>query len=134
MKFVPKIKRCPSCESINLIAVNGITYENKFQSLQEWTLKKIFNCRKCKVNLGLFINNLNTKEEQLIWIDYFRCKDIYLNKLDKLQKNQIKYKEKDKKKELLNTLKEIEFIQNQIRQDQAKIKIKAKIENKRMLI
>ena len=60
--------------------------------------------------------------------------DTHLSKNGKVFAFASGYKEKDKKKELLNTLKEIEFIQNQIRQDQAKIKIKAKIENKRMLI
>jgi hypothetical protein len=134
MNLLPKIKFCPSCRAVNLIKINGITYNNDFQSLTSWTLKKNFSCRKCKVNLGLFINNLNIKEEKLIWIDFFRCQDIYLNKLNKLHKNKIKYKEKDKKKEYQNTIKEIEFIQNQIRIDQSKVKIKAIIENKRLLI
>ena len=75
MNLLPRIKLCPECRAINLIKINGISYNNDFKSLTNWTLKKNFNCRKCKVNLGLFINNLNTKEEQLIWIDYFRCKD-----------------------------------------------------------
>ena len=74
MSLIPKIKRCPSCERINLIPVNGMHYENNFKSLQDWELKKIFNCKKCKVELGLFFHNHN-KQEKLIWTELFRYED-----------------------------------------------------------
>jgi len=128
MNIFPKIKKCPSCNSINLIKINGVTYENKFFSLSEWILKKKFNCRKCKVELGLFINNFN-QIEKLIWFDYFKCEADHLNKLNKLQKSKIKYREKDKKKEYLKVVSEIQTIQNKIRLAQAKVKIKVKIQN-----
>ena len=133
MNFLPKFKRCPSCNSINLIRVNGIEYKNEFSSLSEWTLKKIINCKKCRVKLGLFFHNHN-HIEQLIWIDYLKCEDNQIDKLNKLQKNKIKYKEKDKRKEYLKTIKQIQDIQNQIRLDQTKVKIKVKIQNRGMLI
>tara|TARA_B110000263_G_scaffold244737_1_gene253200 strand:- start:349 stop:750 length:402 start_codon:yes stop_codon:yes gene_type:complete len=128
MNIFPKVKRCPSCNSINLIRINGIVYENKFVSLSEWKLKKKFNCRKCKVELGLFINN-SDQLEKLVWIDYFKCEEGHLNKLIKLQKHKMKYRESAKKKEYVKVITEIQTIQNQIRLDQAKVKIKVKMQN-----
>jgi len=90
LNFLPKIKNCPNCKSINLLSINGKIYDNHFQSLIGWTLKKIFNCRKCDIELGLFINNLSQKEQKLIWLDLFKCEDTYLNKLNRLEKNKIK--------------------------------------------
>ena len=51
-----------------------------------------------------------------------------------MRKIKDKYKEKEREKEYLKVIKEIESIQNQIRIDKIKLKIKAKIQNKRMLI
>ena len=129
MNLMPKIKLCPSCNSFNLLMINGITYVNDFPSLMDWTLKKKFNCRKCKVELGLFINNTNKKEEKVIWFDLLECEENHLKTLSKLEKNKIKYKEKNKSKEYHKIINEIETVQNQIRLDQAKIKIKVKIQN-----
>ena len=134
MNLLPKFKRCPYCNSVNWIKINGLTLENEFESLNSWILKKKFNCKKCKIELGLFINIQNKKEEKLVWIDFLKCKEFYLDKLNKLQKNKIKYKEKNKEKEYEKVVKEIQTIQNQIRLDEIKVKIKAKIENKGMLI
>ena len=132
MNLLPKIKECPNCNSMNLIRINGITYENKFKSLNEWILKKIFNCRKCKVQLGLFIHNYEYKKEKLIWLDLFKCEDSYFDQLNKLNINKIKNKSQNKKYNEL--LKEIQNIQNKIRLDQIKIKVKAKIQNRGLLI
>ena len=133
MNILPKLKKCPACNSINLIRANGITYRNEFSSLSEWTLKKKFNCRKCRVELGLFFNSHNLTEK-LIWIDYLKCEENQIDKLNKLQKNKIKYQEKDKKKEYLKVINQIQNIQNQIRLDQTKVKIKVKIQNRGLLI
>ena len=84
-------------------------------------------------SLGLFVKN-SSKEEKLIWIDFVKCEDAYSTKLNELRKIKDKYKEKERKKEYLKVIKEIESIQNQIRIDKIKLKIKAKIQNKRMLI
>ena len=134
MNLLPKIKTCPCCSAINIVKTNGLTYECNFQSLTDWTLKKNFNCRKCKVELGLFINNFNQKDEKLVWIDFLKCEETHLNKLNKLQKSKIKYKENHKKKEYFKAIKEIETIQNQIRLEQTKIKIKVKIQSRGMSI
>ena len=65
--MLPKIRRCPCCNTISLIKVNGVSYQNGFESLSEWNLKKIFNCRKCNVQLGLFSDKLEQKDK-LIWL------------------------------------------------------------------
>ena len=128
MNIFPKVKRCPACNSINLIRINGVVHENNFASLSGWVLKKKFNCRRCKVELGLFLNNFNLLEK-IVWIDHFKCEENHFNKLGKLQKYKIKYRENDKKKEYLKVITEIETIQNEIRLDQAKVKIKVKMQN-----
>ena len=128
MSFLPRIKRCPNCASINLLKINGIAYENEFQTLKDWTLKKKTNCRKCKIEIGLFINHQN-KEEKIVWLDIIKCEEPYVKKLNKLQKNKDKYKEKGKEKECLKVIKDIQTIQNKIRLDQVKVKVKLKIQN-----
>ena len=100
-----------------------------FVLLSKWVLKKKFNCRKCNEELGLFINN---KEEKIVWLDYYKCKDYHFVKLEKLQK------EKDKKhkseKKYAEILKTIQNVQNEIRLNQIKIKVNFKIKNRSMLI
>ena len=130
MNFLPKIKKCPNCETFNFFKVNGIAYENEFQALKNWTLKSKIDCRKCKIEIGLFINNDENTREKFIWMDFVRCEENYLKKLNKLQKNKDKYRENNKEKEFAKTIKEIQNIQNQIRLDQIKLKIKVKIENR----
>ena len=133
MSLLPKIKRCPCCNSFNLFKTNGLIYKNEFKSLIEWTLKKKIVCRKCRIEFGLFINNKNATEK-IIWMDLIKCEDDHLDKLNKLHNHKKKYKEKNKEPEYIRTIKEIEAIQNQIRLDQAKIKIKIRIQNKSMLV
>ena len=133
MNLLPKIKRCPHCETLNFIRINGIIYENEFQTLKDWTLKNKILCRKCKIEVGFFINN-HDKAEKFIWMDLVRCEETYLKKLAKLQKNKDKYREKNKEKELIKTMKEIQDIQNLIRLNQIKLKVKAKIQNRGLSI
>ncbi len=139
--FLPKIKSCPCCKTINVVKVNGVAYENKIEILSEWMLKKNFNCNKCKVKLGLF-QHKSTKIENLVWIDFIRCEDFYNKDLHKLQKtknnlyeeqNNIIKNEKMKKK-YYATVKKITDIQNKIRLNQTKLKIKVKIEQRGTLI
>jgi len=99
--------------------------------LIEWILKKVFNCRKCKVELGFFSNNSN-KKEKLVWIDHFKCEDNYFNQLTKLLMVKEKYKKQNKI--FFKTKKEIEDIQNKIRLNQVKVVVKCKIQNKGLLI
>ena len=133
MNLLPKIKKCPQCETFNFLRINGISYDNEFQTLKNWTLKSKILCRKCKIELGLFIDN-HEKKEKLVWMDFVRCEETYLKKLDKLQKSKDKYREKNKEKEFMKVIKEIQDIQNQIRLDQIKLKVKSKIQSRGLSI
>jgi len=132
MNLLPKLKKCPCCNSLIIFKINGVKYDNTFQSLASWTLKKKISCKKCNADLALFINNLDYKKEKLIWIDLFKVEDIYYSDLKKLHQNKINYKKNNKKYQ--ENLKEIIEIQNKIRLEQAKVKIKLKIQNRLVLI
>tara|TARA_B110000438_G_C15654028_1_gene580851 strand:- start:444 stop:842 length:399 start_codon:yes stop_codon:yes gene_type:complete len=129
MNILPHLKKCPNCETINFFRVNGIIYDNELETLKDWTLKSKIKCRKCKITIGLFVNN-EDKKAKSIWIDFIKCEETHLKKLSKLQKNKDKYRKDNKEKEFKKTIKEIQNVQNQIRLDQIKLKIKAKIENR----
>jgi len=125
---LPKLKQCPSCTSINVIRINGVSYENKFSSLCDWTLKKKINCRKCGVELGLFSHN-KMKVKKLIWLNILECEENQAKELNRLEKNRTKYREKNMNKEYKKIVNQIHDVQNKIRLDQAKIKIKVKMQN-----
>ena len=137
ISFFPQMKKCPCCKAVNLIRVNGVAYENPLQVLSEWILKKVFNCRKCKVELGLFLHD-STKEKKLVWMDFIRCEDSHYDDLYKLQKTKNDLNEQQKNiiknekiiKKYYDVIKKITNIQNKIRLDQARLKIKMKIEKK----
>ena len=131
MNLLPKIKKCPCCDSLNVVKINGVTYNNTFQSLNDWVLKKTFNCRKCNVELGLFLNNTEInkkKEEKLLWIELFNCEDRYHIQLNELISKKEKYHKQSKRH--FDTCNIIREIQNKIRSDQVKVKIKFKIKNR----
>ena len=130
MNIFPKIKECPNCNSVNIIKTNGIMYENNFKILKGWILKKIFNCRKCNIQLGLFFNNDKANEkkvEKLVWLELLNCEEFYYNQLKKLEEKKEKFKREEKK--FIATNNEIRIIQNKIRSDQVKVKVKIKIKN-----
>jgi len=131
MNVFPKIKKCPCCTAINLIRINGITYDNQFKSMKDLTLKKIFNCRKCKQQLGLFINQ-SERKEKLIWLEHYKCYDDYFNDLSRLEIE--KYKSKKNSKKYFVILKEITKVKNSIFYNQTKANIKLKIQSRGMLI
>jgi hypothetical protein len=81
------------------------------------------------VELGLFLHN-SIQNQKLIWLDVFECEEKQLNDLNKLEKNRIKYRAKRMNKDFKNATKQIQAIQNKIRLDQAKIKIKVKLQNR----
>jgi hypothetical protein len=125
MNFLPKIRKCPRCQTVKVLLINGITYENIFKSLTGWTLKKIFNCRKCKVKLGLFISDNIEKTEKLIWIDLLKCEESYYDHLSQLQIYKAKYNKQDMK--YYETQKKINDIKNKIILDQINIAITLKV-------
>ena len=131
MNLIPKIKSCPCCKSLNLFRVNGVSYENVFNSMAEWKLSKKFNCRKCKTELGFFTHN-NNHEEKTIWIDILKCEDPHYKYLKSLRESNNKLKNNNKK--YYETLQEINEIQNKIKSDKIKVKIKSKIINKGMFV
>jgi hypothetical protein len=125
----PKFKRCPSCDKLNVVLINGISYKNNFKSLQEWTLKKVFKCRKCKAEVGIFLHT-QYQHESIIWIDCFKFEDNHYDNLIKLEKEKRKYLKYKSDKKYNSITKEIREIQNKIRLDQIKLKVKFKIERK----
>ena len=134
MDFLPRFKKCPCCDALNLFKVNGITYENNFKSLSNWTLKKLIDCRKCKIQFGLFVNNENKEVEKIVWMEMLECEDVCSDQLIKLQNKKDKYNEKNKIKEYHKILHEIQTVQNKIRLDKIKVKIKAKIQNQNLFV
>jgi len=131
MNIAIRLKNCPSCKSVNLFRLNGVSYENEFNSMTDWDLKRKFNCRKCKIELGLFVHNIS-REEKMVWIDMLKCEDPYHKYLKILQTSKEKFKNRSQK--YYETLDEINGIQNKIKLDKIKVKIKNKIINKGMFI
>ena len=97
----------------------------------DWTIKKKFSCRKCRVELGLFIHN-TTKIEKVIWMELFKCEDARHTQLINLHK--IKEKNRSNTKKYNKTLDEINELYNKVRAEQIKIKVKVKIQSKGKLI
>jgi len=131
MSLLPKFKKCPGCDSLNIFKTNGIIYEKKFHSLNGWILKKIFNCRKCNIELGLFLNapKINEKKiEKLIHLELLNCEESYYLQLNELISKKEKYAKQSKK--YFDMLNEIIEIQNKIRLEKVKIKVKDKIKNR----
>lgn len=127
MNLFPKLKNCPWCDTTNLIKVNGVKYENPFHTLNEWTLDKKFNCRKCKVELGLFSNSKNN-QEKTIWLEYYKFEDDYYDEIKKLKA--LASKNKKSGKSFYEIFEKIQKIQNEIHSSKLKLKIKKKIQNK----
>jgi hypothetical protein len=112
--------------------MNGTTCENTFKSLADWTVRKIFNCRKCKIELGFFEHSNMEKKGKLVWIDLLKCEDSYYDQLNELQLSRMENVKESEKYQKVQ--KEITNIQNKIALDKIKVKIKAKIQNKGTLI
>ena len=129
MNIFRKIKKCPCCNTFNLIHVNGVVYKNLFISLPNWILKKTFNCRKCFVELGLFYNTQH-EIEKLIWLDFLRCEEVFYKKLIKL--HETKEKKQDNEKKYYRTLDEIRKINNQIHLSKVKLGVKFRLEHRGM--
>ena len=124
---LPKVKRCPCCSSINMIRADGVNYENNSKSLAKSVLKKKIKCRKCKEEIGYF--SKSPEQEKFVWLNELMCEDFYFERLNKLKKIKSKLSKSldEKYYEVLN---EIESIENSIRQDKIKLKIKFKIQKR----
>ena len=84
------------------------------------------------MELGLFTQNSIEKKEKLLWIDLLKCEESYYDRLVQLQMYKARCDKQNEK--YYETQKEINDIQNKIRLNQIKIKIKAKIERRTMSI
>ena len=138
MQLIPgfKLSNCPCCGSINIIRVNGISYNNDYKSLQNYILKKIFNCRKCKEQIGVFLKKTEDGYEKVtktFWLEDILCNDQYYEKLKKLEDIKLK-NVKSKNKKYHEASREIELTYKKLREDQVKLRIKLKIQKKGMLI
>jgi len=135
MQLIPgvKILKCPCCGSMNIVRFNGVTYNNNHKSLEGHILKKILTCRKCKEELGVFHKEGNNRDEKVLWLENVVCNDQYYEILKKLEDVKIK-NSKSKNKKYYEAINEISDINNKIRQDKIKLKIKLKIQKKGMLI
>jgi len=133
MSIIPEIKRCPCCETLNFIKVNAVVEENPFRNLKNWTLKKKFNCRKCKEKLVLLFNNSKKSQAKIVWLNTLNIDEHYYNKLNSLEKIKSTLS-KTKKKEYFDVLKDIQDVENQMHLDKVKLKIKFKIQRRGRLI
>ena len=128
MSFLPEIKRCPCCDTINIIRVRNDTNgnSNPFKNLKGWKLSKRFNCRKCKEELGIFFNDGLNEKKKIIWLNSLKVEENFYDRLRILEnsKNKLAKNPNDKYYEIL---KEIENIKDKIRYDQIKLRIKFKI-------
>ena len=82
MSLLPELKRCPCCDTVNLVrnSGNAIEQDNPFKNLKNWKLIKKFICRKCKEELGFFSNNSSLKSEtKLIWLNNLNIEENYFN-------------------------------------------------------
>ena len=123
----PIIKRCPCCSKVLFIKTNGITYENNFKNIQDYTIKKRFNCNNCGQDIALFIHN-KTGIQKLLWMEYLENMDLLFFELEDLR---IKKKDLLNKKvggsAINNISKEIEKIKTQISEKQSKLRIKVRL-------
>ena len=124
----PNFKKCPCCNAVNFFQSNKGEYMNKFKSLENWTLKKLFTCRKCGEVSGLFINKSNYQEKSF-WVKDIKIDESYFSELKRLEER------KNKLNKILNhkyyeTLGEIKSIQDKIRLSKVKLKVKFKIKKK----
>ena len=125
-----KFFKCPCCSKLHFTTVNGITFENDFITLQDFTIKKKLKCEKCQNNLAILIHN-KRGETKIIWEEYYKVYDDAFQKQKDLQaeKDRILKIEDDQEKQqqLEVVLKKIRKIQNEVSTNQSKLRIKARV-------
>ena len=124
----PIIKRCPCCSKVLFIKTNGITYENNFRNIQDYTIKKRFNCNNCGQDIALFIHN-KTGIQKLLWMEYLENMDLLFFELEdlRIKKKDLLNKKVGDSGAIKNISKEIEKIKTQISQKQSKLRIKVRL-------
>ena len=124
----PIIKKCPCCSKVLFIKTNDITYENNFKNIQDYTVKKRFNCDNCGQDIALFIHN-KTGIQKLLWMEYLENMDPLFFKLEDLSmKNKdLLNKKTDSDSAIKDISKEIEIIKTKISEKQSKLRIKVRL-------
>ena len=124
----PIIKKCPCCNKVLFIKTNGTTYENNFKNIQDYTVKKRFNCDNCGQDIALFIHN-KTGIQKLLWMEYLENMDLLFFELEdlRIKKKDLLNKKADGSGAIKNISKEIEKIKIQISQKQSKLRIKVRL-------
>ena len=125
-----KFFKCPCCSKLHFTTVNGLTFENDFITLQDFTIKKKLKCEKCQNNLAVLVHN-KRGETKIIWEEYYKVYDDGFKKQQELQEKKegvLKIEDSsEKQKQLESILKEIRNLQNEVNIKQSKLRIKARI-------
>ncbi|RZO91577.1 MAG: hypothetical protein EVA56_02290 [alpha proteobacterium HIMB114] len=125
-----KFFKCPCCSKLHFTRVNGLTFENDFITLQDFTIKKRLKCEKCQNNLAVLVHN-KRGVTKIIWEEYYKVYDDGFKKQQKLQEKKegvLKIEDSsEKQKQLESILKEIRNLQNEVNIKQSKLRIKARI-------
>ena len=124
----PIIKKCPCCSKVLFIKTNGITYENNFKNIQDYTVKKRFNCDNCGQDIALFIHN-KTGIQKLLWMEYLENIDPLFFKLEDLsmKKKDLLNKKTDSDSAIKDISKEMKIIKTKISEKQSKLRIKVRL-------
>ena len=124
----PIIKKCPCCSKVLFIKTNGITYENNFKNIQDYTVKKRFNCDNCGQDIALFIHN-KTGIQKLLWMEYLENMDPLFFKLEDLsmKKKDLLNKKTDSYSAIKDISKEMKIIKTKISEKQSKLRIKVRL-------
>ena len=125
-----KFFKCPCCSKLHFTRVNGLTFENDFITLQDFTIKKKLKWEKCQNNLAVLVHN-KRGETKIIWEEYYKVYDDGFKKQQKLQEKKegvLSIEDSsEKQKQLESILKEIRNLQNEVNIKQSKLRIKARI-------
>lgn len=125
-----KFFKCPCCSKLHFTRLNGLTLENDFITLQDFTIKKKLKCEKCQNNLAVLVHN-KRGVTKIIWEEYYKVYDDGFKKQQKLQEKKegvLKIEDSsEKQKKLESILKEIRNLQNEVNIKQSKLRIKARI-------
>ena len=124
----PIIKKCPCCSKVLFIKTNGITYENNFKNIQDYTVKKRFNCNNCGQDIALFIHN-KTGIQKLLWMEYLENMDLLFFKLEdlRIKKKDLLNKKTDSDSAIKDISKEMKIIKTKISEKQSKLRIKVRL-------
>lgn len=125
-----KFFKCPCCAKLHFTRLNGIQFENNYETLQEFTIKKRLKCGKCHNNLAVLTSN-NDGSTKVIWEEYYKISDDAAKKLNSFQKEKDEIigleDGEEKQSQLEGILKKIREVQNQVSTAQSKLRIKARV-------